>query len=38
MRLLARGPNLVGIDGKPIAAGRRIEEGSMAIRCNEATA
>jgi len=36
MRHLARGPKLLGIDSKPIAAGRRIDNGAVIRIGNEA--
>jgi len=38
MRHLARGPNSLGIDSKPIAAGRRIDDGAVIRFGNEAAA
>ena len=38
MRHLARDPSSLGIDSKPIAAGRRIDNGPVIRRGNEAAA
>jgi len=38
MNHLARGPNLLGIDGKLSAAGRRIHAASVIYCSNEAAA